>query len=119
MACVEWNVPCERGEMCEGEEESSGEEEPAMMRSCGESMRSSASACCTTWDTDPTIELPAFQASHHYKALVSPLWQSKRETRHTCFPVNPWQITRVSLLIHTLALADMHRIKLRVLVPAR
>ena len=27
----------------------------------------------------------------------------------TCFPVNPWQMTRVSLLIHTLALADMER----------
>ena len=29
--------------------------------------------------------------------------------RRTCFPVNPWQMTRVSLSIQTLALADMDR----------
>lgn len=29
--------------------------------------------------------------------------------KRTCLPVNPWQITRVSLLIHTLALADRNR----------
>ena len=48
-------------------------------------------------------------ATKHNSLKPSQFLKHSNHSLRTCFPVNPWQITRVFLSIQTLAVDDMDR----------